>query len=451
MIRNYVKWDDQPASAEASIESFLRGNQIARTAPNGPVYICLDAEMQEAPLKEGVVVPPIERFRAAPSPTVPQETLDAIIAAIKAAQFPVLLVGRVSRTEADWHNRVRLAEAIGGAVFTTLLNPAGFPTEHPLHVAAPCGEKQAEHEAEVLKDADLVISLDWHDLAGFLRARLGQSQTQRPTAATVVHCSADSYATNGWSMDHQALAAVDIPALADPDVLVKQLLDAIDRRGESLPLSKGRSTIQRHTHWSAKIPTASGPANDGMALHDFALTIDTFATTHAAILARLPLGWPGYAARFRGPRDYMGKDAGGAVGTGPGHAVGIALAFKDSERPVMAVLGDGDFLMGANALWTASHMEIPMMVVVANNRAFYNDVVHQEFVARQRRRSVANKWVGQDLNRPTPDLVGMAKSQGFDGIGPVRSADELMRALLKGAAIVAAGGRFLVDAHISRD
>ena len=48
LIRGYTKWDDQPASAGAAREALLRGTWIANTVPMGPVYINLDAEMQEA-------------------------------------------------------------------------------------------------------------------------------------------------------------------------------------------------------------------------------------------------------------------------------------------------------------------------------------------------------------------------------------------------------------------
>ncbi|MBX3540186.1 MAG: thiamine pyrophosphate-binding protein, partial [Chelatococcus sp.] len=49
LLRNYTKWDDQPTSAVAAVESFLRANQIARTAPRGPTYVCLEADLQEEP------------------------------------------------------------------------------------------------------------------------------------------------------------------------------------------------------------------------------------------------------------------------------------------------------------------------------------------------------------------------------------------------------------------
>jgi benzoylformate decarboxylase len=165
-------------------------------------------------------------------------------------------------------------------------------------------------------------------------------------------------------------------------------------------------------------------------------------------LARISFGWPQRACRFRSPLDFLGKDGGGAVGTGPGHTIGAALALRGSGRLVVGVVGDGDFLMGSNALWTAANMRIPLLLVVANNRSYYNDEVHQERMARQRGRPAENKWIGQRLSDPDVDLVGLAKAQGFTAEGPVRSAAALREAFERGASLVAAGGCHLIDARI---
>ena len=80
--------------------------------------------------------------------------------------------------------------------------------------------------------------MDWLDLGGALRLALGAAQTQQPADKTIIHCSVDSYRTNGWSMDHQALAAVDIPIHAEPDQFIAQMLDEIgreERRRRSKP------------------------------------------------------------------------------------------------------------------------------------------------------------------------------------------------------------------------
>lgn len=441
IIRDYIKWDDQPASAEAAVESVLRADQITRTAPCGPVYVCLDAEMQEAPLNREVAVPPVGRYRAGEPPAASAETVKAVATALRGAKFPVILVGRVSRSQADWDRRVRLAETLGAAVMTTLHNAAGFPTEHPAHVLPPIADRPTPEEVKLLEQADVVLSLDWHDLAGVISARSGKSQTQAPTAATIIHCSLDTYLANGWSMDHQALPAVDIPVLANPDRFVAQLLEAL---GEGKPAPAPQKAFP---HWTTSV-TAGPSADKPFNLDQLALTLTEFVRSRTATYARLPIGWPRTAAFFKGPLDFLGKDGGGAVGTGPGHTVGAALGLRDSGRLVIGVTGDGDYAMGVNALWTASSMKLPAMIVIANNRSYYNDEVHQERMARQRSRPVENKWIGQRLQDPELDLSGLARAQGFEASGPVRSVAELRAALEKGAAVVAKGGRFLVDASI---
>ena len=64
IVRNYTKWDDQPASPAAAREAIIRATWIANTAPLGPVYINLDAEMQEAKLAEPLA--PIDAARFMP-------------------------------------------------------------------------------------------------------------------------------------------------------------------------------------------------------------------------------------------------------------------------------------------------------------------------------------------------------------------------------------------------
>jgi thiamine pyrophosphate-dependent acetolactate synthase large subunit-like protein len=438
IVRPYIKWDNQPASAEAAIEAVLRADQIARTSPYGPVYVCLDAEMQEGLLDREVKVPPVERYRPGTEPEAPQSDVRTTLEALRSARFPVILFGRGSRGQAEWDARVRLAEAAGAVVLTTTHNASVFPTEHPTHILPPVGERPSEEEMRLLRQADLIVSFDWHDLAGFLSARLGNSQTQVPTTAKVIHCSLDRYVTNGWTMDHQALPAVDLPILAHPDRLVAQLLEAMEGQTQELRVPAD------FDHWAAFLPKQT----NRFGAEQMAYTLAEFAKERPITFARLSFGWPQRACRFRSPLDFLGKDGGGAVGTGSGHTIGAALALRDSSRLVVGVIGDGDYLMGINALWTAANMRIPLLLVVSNNRSYFNDEVHQERIAKQRSRPVENKWIGQRLSDPDVDLVAMAKAQGFTGEGPVRTAEELRQAFERGAAIVERGGCHVIDAWI---
>ena len=152
---------------------------------------------------------------------------------------------------------------------------------------------------------------------------------------------------------------------------------------------------------------------------------------------------------FAGPLDYLGTEGGAGLGAGPGMTVGAALALRGSGRLPVAVLGDGDYLMGVTALWTAAHYRIPLLVVVANNRSYYNDEMHQERVARARSRPVENKWIGQRLDEPAIDLAAMARAQGLEADGPVRDLGELPKALARALAAVEAGQSYVVDVVVS--
>ena len=129
----------------------------------------------------------------------------------------------------------------------------------------------------------------------------------------------------------------------------------------------------------------------------------------AVTLTHLPLSWNGATWPFHHPLDYIGSEGGGGVGGGPGIAVGAALALKGSGRLPIAICGDGDFCMGATALWTAVHYRIPLLVVVCNNRSFFNDELHQERVARIRNRPPENRWIGQRISDPDIDCSGSVR------------------------------------------
>ena len=115
---------------------------------------------------------------------------------------------------------------------------------------------------------------------------------------------------------------------------------------------------------------------------------------------------------------------------------------------VAGIMGDGDFLMGVTAVWTATHYKVPCLMVVANNRSFYNDELHQERVAKERARPVENKWIGQRIDEPDIDLAAMARAQGAEAIGPVRSVPELKPAMEKAIQAVREGKVCVVDVRV---
>jgi thiamine pyrophosphate-dependent acetolactate synthase large subunit-like protein len=188
---------------------------------------------------------------------------------------------------------------------------------------------------------------------------------------------------------------------------------------------------------------------DCMPLEELArVTSETLAPYHPSYI-RLPLGWPGEYCRFTQPRDYIGFDGGGGIGSGPGMTVGAALALRGGDRLPVAVLGDGDYLMGLTALWTGVHYRVPALVIVANNESFFNDELHQERMARLRGRPVENRWIGMRMTDPPIDLATLARGQGATAYGPIRSTDALAAAIAEGADAVRAGALVVIDARVA--
>ena len=436
LVRHYTKWDDQPASPGAAREGILRGWWLANAAPQGPVYINLDAEMQEAKLAEPLAPVDIHRFIppvvAGPAPELVRKLADMLAS----AKHPLILAGRVSRNLEAWKARVALAEAVGARVGTNLKVGAAFPTDHPLHVSPPAAFVNDELVAAI-KQADVIVSLDWVDLAGTFKSA-GTPAQPWPTAK-VIQVSLDQNIHNGWSMDHQGLPPVDLFVAADPDATVAALVEALPK-GSAEPKKPALSVVE-----PAKKQKA---ADTEIAVEDLALNLLAAVGQREVALTHVSLSWHGAWWHFRGPLDYLGSDGGGGVGGGPGITVGAALALKGSGRLPIGVCGDGDFLMGCTALWTAVHYRIPLLIVVANNRSFYNDEVHQERVAVMRNRPVENKWIGQRMGDPEIDLAQMARAQGAQGFGPVTSVDDLPAIFAKAIAAVEAGGVAVVDVRV---
>src|SRR5207237_9561213 len=165
---------------------------------------------------------------------------------------------------------------------------------------------------------------------------------------------------NGVSMEYQGLPPVDLHLPAMPDIAVEALLPLLQPRAPGWP---NRKPTQRPA-----LPALTGDTISPLML---AAALREAVGSRPTTLIRTPLAWIGSSWEVGHPLDTLGGDGGGGIGGGPGMAVGAALALRGSTqgagRLPIAVLGDGDFLMGCTALWTAVHYRIPLLVVVSNN------------------------------------------------------------------------------------
>ncbi len=235
-------------------------------------------------------------------------------------------------------------------------------------------------------------------------------------------------------MDHQGLPPVDVYLMCETDAAVPLLLDAVSPRAGA-----ARSLLQ------VQLPAV--PA-DAISMRGDRARAEAATRGIDVCYTRFPLGWQGAYTHLRHPLDYIGHDGGAGVGSGPGITVGAGLALKGSGRVPIGIMGDGDFLMGNTALWTATHYGIPCLMIVCNNRSFYSDEREQERIARQRGRPVENRWIGQRISGPDIDIAGMARAQGAVGFGPVTDPAKMQSAIEESIATVRAGGACVLDVRV---
>jgi thiamine pyrophosphate-dependent acetolactate synthase large subunit-like protein len=410
------------------MEALLRAAQIAQTAPRGPVYINLEVKMQEEKIGPMPELPDAARYRV-PAPVRPAPDLVAAAAKLLSnAKNPVILAGRCSRGLDGWRSRVALAEKINAPVLTSIKLAAAFPTDHRLHPVPPF-QSLAPQARKLIVAADVILSLDWLDLAGTFKQAYGAN----PVSAKIIQVSCDAHSHRGWSADYQGLPPVDCYLMCETDAAVPLLLESVNARIASAALPVAEPL--------APVPDAVSLRGVGVALASATRGID-------ACYTRFPLGWNGAYSHFRHPLDYIGHDGGAGVGSGPGMTVGAGLALKGSGRIPIALMGDGDFLMGNTAVWTAAHYQIPCLMIVCNNRSFYNDELHQGRMAAHRGRPEENRWIGQHIAEPDIDIAAMARAQGAFGIGPVTQTADVQPAIEQGIAAVRGGQVCVIDARV---
>ena len=436
LIRHFIKWDNQPASLAAAAEAMLRAAQIASTAPCGPTYVIFDSALQEAKIASKPALPDVARF--APSQPL-HPAPDAVRTAaqmLASAKRPLLLPGRLGRSEQAWLERIALAELTGARVLTDLKTAAPFPTDHPLHTGIV--KYLTDESKAIFVESDVILSLDWVDLAGTLQ----QVWKDEPPPARIIQVSADMLVHNGWSMDHQGLPPADLNILADPDATTQCLVQELRKTRRKRAAFPQRSS-------PADVPKSG--AGEDIGVRALADAVSEFSQQQPTSLIKVNIGWPAKGTRYNHPLDYLGNDGGGGIGSGVGISIGAALALRETGRFPVAVLGDGDFMMGVNGLWTATRHGIPLMIVVANNLSFFNDEMHQERMARERGRPPENRWIGQRIAGPDIDIAAMATAQGAVGIGPVRRVGELRKVLRSAAKQTLKGKVVVVDVRVAAE
>jgi len=444
-VRDYTKWDYQPAVIDGVPESFARAYGVMMTEPQGPVYMCYDAWLQEQPLDHEVPLPPPS---AMPVPSLLAADPAALARAadlLVKAKRPVIMAEYLGRDPRGFHALVELAETLGAPVFD-INSRLNFPGCHPLNLSMV---------GEVFKDADLILCLDVRDWEKPTTELVSATRTMKslvPDDCVWIDIGFGDLELSSWAMDYQRLMHAQLRVLADTTLAVPALAAlcreriAADPDMKTLVDERSRRTAGRHREARAKwarqaledrdaspvtLPRLASAVWEVICREDWVLTAGTLED------------WTRKLWDFDQPYRHPGKSLG--TSTQFGISLGVALAHRDADRLVVDMQPDGDLMFDAGALWVAAKHRIPMLAVMVNNRAYYNDWEHQLRMARQRGTPESRAHIGMDLDDPAPDFAGLARSMGWYAEGPIDRGEDIGPALKRAIERVKAGQPALVD------
>lgn len=392
-----------------------RACRLARSAPAGPVIVEIPA--QHYLFRHDADFPmPAEGEPAAPAAS--RRDLEEAVSLLSACRRPLLYVGFGAVAAAP--ALVALAERLESPVATTFQGKGVFPETHPLWLWCGFGTAAPDFVRKIARSCDATLAI------GCRFSEVGTGSYGLEPPGPLIHVDIDP---SVLGRNYRAQLAIT----ADAAAFVPALLEMLPAKGADLEL---RHAI-RSGHGQVWDEGTPRPAHEGVApplllraLQDAfgpaaIYTADSGNGTFLAV-EWLRLGKP---RSFLAPIDYS------CMGYAVPAAIGAALACP--ERPVVALAGDGAFLMTGLELLTASQLKLPVTVVVLRDRELAQ-------IAQFQRIALGRETCSR---LPDYDLGALCRGVGVEHLALTRK--EEIGEVLKGARqATAAGSPVVVEAAV---
>ncbi|MEA2639101.1 MAG: acetolactate synthase large subunit [Chloroflexota bacterium] len=431
LVRDYVKWDDQPYDTASFPESFMRAHRTAVTEPKGPVYIALDAGWQEEQLTSPIDIPDVRKFapptRLQGDPAALRRTAELLAN----AELPLIYTGRVGRNPESVPLLVELAEAAGIAVIDGG-GPLNFPNTHALDATG----------TDLLGKADVVIMMDVDEPEQALLERgrypRGGGLSRVRSDATLINVRLDDIWIRSTTLDFGRLYPFDMTIAADTGLAIPELTaqvrailgqradgaDLVQKRGARV--AEAQAVVRKRSAEELQKEMGKRPISHAQ-LAQAAWNVVKGEPNW--VVSGNPGGWLRRVWEMDRPGCTGGGGGAAAVGSNLPKAIGAALAAKQQGGFGVDFNGDGDFFYVPEAVWTAAHHHIPTLVFVLNNGGYIGEGGHQLYTAQQRERSKDRLDVAIEIKNPTIDIAAMARAQGAYAEGPIDDPDQLEPAI----------------------
>jgi acetolactate synthase I/II/III large subunit len=448
IVRDFTKWDDQPASLQHYAESTVRAYKIATTPPMGPTVIVLDGGLQEDAIEEdaNLYIPKLPRTAMSQGDSgAVEETAKLLVA----AQNPVIMADRLARTPAGITQLVELAELLQAPVVDQG-SRMNFPTRHGLN--------QTERGRGLVAQSDMILGLELGDFWGAVHSYRDQihrtsKSILRPGAKTVSIGTGDFREKSNFQ-DFQRFEDVDLAIPADAENTLPSLIEAVKR----LITADQRSAFDARGKKFAEAQLKALAAARDEATYGWDASPVSTARAAAEVWAQIEnedwslasgttffSRWPQRLWDMNKHYHSIGDSGGAGQGYGGPATVGAGLANKKHGRITIALEGDGDLMYSPGALWTAAHHHIPLLMIVHNNRAYHQELMHVQRMADRHNRGIDRAHIGTTLRDPFIEYAKLAQAFGVHAEGPISDPNELGPAIKRAIAVVKSGEPALID------
>ena len=443
MVRDFVKWDDQPYSLQGFGESLARAYQIAMTPPNGPVLLSVDTELQEQPIHGD---PKMVRMPRLVYPHADTGALEELAQMLARAANPVVIAGRLARNQTGMDRLVAFAETLNLPVIDQGAR-TNFPSHHPLN--------QGFRGRALLAQADLVLALEVNEPYAALNNSIDRihrydTPVLKPGTKVVALGAKDLFIKANFQ-DFGRYQELDLIITGDAQTSLPYLTEAVRKAlgGRKADPAKLKAMADAQAAMLQRMRVEASIGWDNSPITTARLTMELWNQIKDEDWSLVGDGlMPGWKRLWPADRHY--RYNGGSGGWGLGYfapaALGSALANREHGRISVTFQGDGDLMFVPGTLWTAAHHKIPILYLMYNNRAYHQEVMYVQRMAGRLGRGMKNTTVGTTLTNPDIDFAMMARSMGVYAEGPITNPRDLGPAIKRALAVVKRGEPALIDA-----
>jgi thiamine pyrophosphate-dependent acetolactate synthase large subunit-like protein len=418
------------------------------TPPMLPVVLVADGDLQENPIPADFRT----RIPKLTLPAPPQGDSGAVAEVAKwlvAAESPVIVAGRATRSAAGMKQLVELAEVLQAPVIDQS-DRMNFPTRHAL-----C---HTDRSRTLIANADVILGLELSDFWGTVNNYRDQlHRTSKPItkagAKLISITSVDLYTKSNYQ-DFQRFPEVDVAIAADAEATLPSLVEAVKRQ---LTADRKRALQDR----GAKLATAKQQSEE-RARTEAAYAWDASPVSTARVSAELwaqiknkdwslvsavssMSNWPLRLWSFDKHYQFIGGAGGAGIGYGAPAATGAAIANRKHGRLTVNFQNDGDLMYAPGILWTSAHHKIPLLSIVHNNRAYHQELMHLQRMANRHQRGIDTCSIGTTLDNPNIDYAKIAQGMGVHSEGPITDPKDVGPALARAIEVVERGEPALID------